>query len=66
MPKDPLTIEDSPGSRDGQRILRLVGPLVMNNLFDFQARVRGDNSRALILDFTQVPYVDSAANFASR
>jgi anti-sigma B factor antagonist len=29
-------------------------------LFDFQSRVRSDNSRALILDFTKVPYVDSA------
>jgi anti-sigma B factor antagonist len=60
MPQDPLTIEDSAGSQDGQRILRLIGPLVMTNLFDFQARVRADSSRVLILDFTQVPYVDSA------
>lgn len=60
MPQDPLLLEDSPGSGAGQRILRLTGPLVMNNLFDFQARVRADNSRVLILDFTQVPYVDSA------
>jgi anti-sigma B factor antagonist len=60
MPQDPLSIEDSPGPKDGQRILRLTGPLVMTNLFDFQARVRADNSRTLILDFTQVPYVDSA------
>lgn len=60
MPQDPLRIEDSAGAREGQRILRLTGPLVMTNLFDFQARVRGDNSQTLILDFTQVPYVDSA------
>ena len=60
MPQDPLSIEDSLGPKDGQRILRLTGPLVMTNLFDFQARVRADNSRTLILDFTQVPYVDSA------
>jgi anti-sigma B factor antagonist len=32
----------------------------MNNLFDFQAKVRGDSSRELILDFTGVPYIDSA------
>src|SRR5271154_5037651 len=60
MPQDPLTIEDSAGSKDGQRILRLIGPLIMTNLFDFQAKVRADNSRVLILDFPQVPYVDSA------
>ncbi len=60
MPQDPLTIEDLAGPSPGQRILRLTGPLVMTNLFDFQAKVRGDTSRALILDFTHVPYVDSA------
>lgn len=60
MPKDPLIIEDSTGSGAGQRILRLIGPLTMNNLFDFQAKVRADSSHTLILDFTQVPYIDSA------
>jgi anti-sigma B factor antagonist len=60
MPSEPLTIEDLPGPKDGQRILRLSGPLVIATLFDFQAMVRADNSRALIIDFTSVPYVDSA------
>ena len=32
----------------------------MSTLFDFQSRVRTDTSRDLILDFTNVPYVDSA------
>jgi anti-sigma B factor antagonist len=32
----------------------------MSTLFDFQARVRADTSRVLMLDFTNVPYVDSA------
>jgi anti-sigma B factor antagonist len=60
MPQEPLTLEDLPGSKDGQRILRLKGPLVISNLFEFQAKVRADTSRALILDFTAVPFVDSA------
>jgi anti-sigma B factor antagonist len=60
MPSEPLTIEDIPGPKDGQRILRLSGPLVIATLFDFQAKVRADNSRTLIIDFTSVPYVDSA------
>ncbi|MGA8492144.1 MAG: STAS domain-containing protein [Terriglobales bacterium] len=60
MPSEPLFIEDLPGSKDGQRILLLNGPLVMATLFDFQAKVRADNSRALIIDFSKVPYVDSA------
>jgi anti-sigma B factor antagonist len=60
MTTDQLSIEDLPGSRDGQSIFRLTGPLVMSTLFDFQAKVRANTSQALILDFTNVPYVDSA------
>jgi anti-sigma B factor antagonist len=57
---EPLVIEDIPGPKTGQRILRLSGPLVIATLFEFQAMVRTDNSRALIIEFTGVPYVDSA------
>ena len=60
MPQEPLVIEDVPGPKEGQRILRLTGPLTLTTLFDFQARVRADSSRALLLDFSKVPYVDSA------
>ena len=60
MPQEPLVIEDLAGPQEGQRILRLKGPIVINNLFDFQAKVRADSSRSLIIDFTQVPYIDSA------
>jgi len=60
MRQDPLVIEDLPGPKDGQRIFRLGGPLVISTLFDFQAKVRANNSSTLIIDFTNVPYVDSA------
>ena len=60
MPQEPLFIEDIAGPKNGQRILRLSGPLVLTTLFDFQSRVRSDTSPTLILDFTNVPYVDSA------
>jgi anti-sigma B factor antagonist len=59
MPQEPLTIEDLT-SQDGRRILRLKGPILISNLFDFQSRVRSSTSRILIIDFTEVPYVDSA------
>lgn len=32
----------------------------MPTVFEFQATVRADTSRSLIIDFTNVPYVDSA------
>jgi anti-sigma B factor antagonist len=60
MPQESLRIEDQPGTQPGQRILRLDGALVMTTMFEFQAKVRADKSQALIIDFTKVPYVDSA------
>ena len=60
MPQEPLVIEDIAGPKDGQRILRLTGPIILSNLFDFQSRVRSDTSRTLMLDLSNVPYVDSA------
>jgi anti-sigma B factor antagonist len=60
MPQESLRIDDRPGTQPGQRILRLDGPLVMTTMFRFQSTVRADTSRSLIIDFTNVPYVDSA------
>ncbi|MGA7684076.1 MAG: STAS domain-containing protein [Terriglobales bacterium] len=60
MPDQPLVIEETPGSREGVHIFRLSGPLTLVNVFAFQAKVRADQSRALILDFTAVPLADSA------
>jgi len=60
MPQDPLAIEDLNNATTGSRVLRLKGPILISNLFDFQARVRSNASRSLILDLTEVPYIDSA------
>jgi anti-sigma B factor antagonist len=60
MPDLLLQIEELPGSREGIRILRLSGPLTLANVFGFQAKLRADASRSLILDFTAVPLADSA------
>ena len=51
---------DRPGTQAGQRILTLNGPLVLANIFQFQATVRADQSQSLIIDFGSVPYIDSA------
>ncbi len=60
MPEQRLHIEDLSGSREGVRVLRLSGPLTLPNVFGFQSKVRADNSRTLILDFTDVSLADSA------
>jgi anti-sigma B factor antagonist len=60
MAKDSLRMEDRPGAQPGQRILSLNGALVMTTVFEFQSTVRADTSRSLVIDFTNVQYVDSA------
>lgn len=58
MQTGPLKIEES--IVNDERILRLEGPLTLANIFQFQTLVRADRSRSLIVDLTNVPYVDSA------
>lgn len=60
MSPEPLTLQSVPGQAAGSRILRLIGPLTLNTLFEFQNTLRTDPPQALILDLTAVPYMDSA------
>jgi anti-anti-sigma factor len=59
MRDENLAIEELP-SGAGQRVLRLTGPLVLNSFFAFQTLIREDQTATLVLDFTGVPYIDSA------
>jgi anti-anti-sigma factor len=56
-----LQIESLAGSHEGERILKLDGPLVISNFFEFQRIAREDRSPLLIIDLAGVPYMDSAA-----
>jgi len=60
MPQEPLSIEDVQGTPDGQRLLRLSGPILISNFFQFQSIVRSSTARLMILDLSGVPYIDSA------
>lgn len=61
MWEEKLTIESVQGAQEGERILRVNGPLTITTLFGFRDAVRGEKAaRTIILDFSQVPYVDSA------
>lgn len=60
MPDLPLHIEKFPGSQSGTVVMRLTGPLTLQNVFGFQSEVRADNSKNLVLDFSEVPLADSA------
>src|ERR1039458_644721 len=52
---DDLRIEPSPGSRDGIRVLKLIGPFTLKHVFEFQEAVRHDPARLTIIDLTAVP-----------
>ena len=61
MWEEKLTITNAPGAHEEQRILQLNGPITIATLFDFRDTVRAEKAaKTVILDFTQVPYVDSA------
>ncbi len=56
---DELKINVEKGA-SGAGILRLNGPLTLNTLFEFQDLARKETAPALVLDLSNVPYMDSA------
>ena len=61
MTPTPQTLRiEAEESASGGLLLRLIGPLTIQTLFDFQGAVRAESVKPLILDFTEVPYMDSA------
>jgi len=50
----------SDGSRAGQRILEMKGPLSLHTVFEFQNVLRAETSPSVIIDFSGVPFIDSA------
>ena len=61
MWQEKLTITDAPNAPADERILQLNGPITIVTLFDLRDLIRAEKTaKTVILDFTQVPYVDSA------
>src|SRR3954451_17904962 len=57
----PLNIEPIPSSKPGTVILRLTGPILLNNLLPLRALLRNSEPPQLtILDFSGDPHIDSA------
>ena len=50
-----------PGHKASTRILRLSGPFTMEGLFAFESVARTVTEPLVILDLTDVPYMDSCA-----
>jgi len=51
----------SDGRIEGERILKLTGPFTLSTLFDFQDAMRTHHPPIIIVDLSEVPYMDSAA-----
>ncbi len=60
MQDKPLQIDRVDDAGGASVIFRLHGPLLLGNFFSFQSMVRSDQSKLLIVDMADVPYIDSA------
>ena len=60
MPTDQLQLDARDGAKPGQRVIALTGVLTISTLFAFQDFSHADTSEALIVEMSDVPYIDSA------
>jgi anti-sigma B factor antagonist len=60
LPMDQIEIQRTPGAASDVTVFTLTGPLTMQTLFDFQTAVRQPDLKSCIVDFSGVPYIDSA------
>ena len=60
-PTSPVTVETLPANLPDAVILKINGPLSIHNFFDFQDLSRKQTAPLLLIDLSEVPYIDSAA-----
>src|ERR1700723_116485 len=60
MANDTLIVVATDGDRKGQKILTMTGSVNIHSVFAFQAATREETAEQGILDFTKVPFMDSA------
>jgi anti-sigma B factor antagonist len=60
MLNEPLAYEKVPGRDPSTCVLRLTGPLVLQNMFGLQGELANERSPLTIFDLSGVPYMDSA------
>ena len=58
--KETLQVESRPGAAPNTRVMKLMGSLTLSCCYEFQDRLRADTSNCLILDLTEVRFVDSS------
>ena len=57
---DKLVVDSKLDQARGICSVKLTGPLLLSNLFEFQNRLRENKSYGLVIDLVDVPYIDSA------
>ena len=55
-----LSITRNGNDSPGPLVLHLIGPLVMGTTADFSRQLRAEPAQTVVLDFTEVPFIDSA------
>ena len=60
MRGEPLEISINPGQSSDEIVLQLTGPLILDNLFNFQRSWREQSASSVMVDLSQVPYIDSS------
>jgi anti-anti-sigma factor len=58
--KETLQVESRTGTAPQTRVIKVTGSLTLSSCFEFQDQLRADTSHCLILDMTDVRYVDSS------
>jgi len=56
----PVRIETTAGSRPGVVVVHVHGPLDITNYREFEELMRSNESPILLVDLSEVPYIDSA------
>jgi anti-anti-sigma factor len=60
-PTTPCVVEVSQDGSSGITVLKVNGPLTIHNFFEFQDLTRQQTAPMLLIDLSDVPYMDSAA-----
>ena len=60
MAKENLQVTATDGAREGQRVLHFKGSLNIQTVFTFQDAMKKETGPLIVLDFSDVEYIDSA------
>ncbi len=53
-------IHSRQGAHPGQRVIAMTGPLIISTMFPLRESLRAGGETSTILDFSNVPFMDSA------